>query len=115
MVKTTDTIDAGYPRTPLPGLDPEQLTQQWALGSLACNRGLIVLLDAQTAWWKEVERRTVGFMQPWVDPSAMPSAQPLADAANGWLLPTLAGGIPNYWGAWGQLWVNALQHDANSK
>lgn len=114
MAKTADTTTAGQAPAPLPGLDPRQLAQQWALGSLACHRGLIALLDAQTAWWKEFERLTAGLMQPWVDPSATPSAQPLADAVHGLRFPVLTGGVPNYWGMWAQLWMNALQHDANA-
>ncbi|MBI3350537.1 MAG: hypothetical protein HY020_25485 [Burkholderiales bacterium] len=99
-------------RAPSPATDAAELSRQWALGSLACNRGLIALLDAQTAWWKDTERSAARWMQPWVDTSApLPSAQPLVDAFQAFPYPAFSSGLQQFWRSWALLWLNALQHD----
>jgi hypothetical protein len=74
---------------------------------------LITMLDAQTNWWKDMERQTANLMQVWLGPTApAPSAQWLVDAMQGrYLLGPAA--LQRAWTEWAQLWANALQHDAS--
>lgn len=96
-------------RAPSPA--PGPLPDHQALGSLAFYRGLIALQDAQTAWWKGVERYTASLMQPWFD-ACGPAAQPLA-AVQGLACPQFAEAAHQAWRDCGQLWLDALRHDAS--
>jgi len=89
------------------------LSSPWAGGSLLYSRWLIMLLDVQTAFWKDAERYTANLMQPWIDPKAPPpSAQPLLDGSRGLgLNPFDPMALQRGWAAWTQVWVNALKHD----
>ena len=92
--------------------DSAELIRQWALGTDACAQWTAALLDAQAAWWKDMERGTAGLMAPWVDASgAPPSAQPLMDVAQMLSGTALMDAMQQSWNAWGQVWMNALRHD----
>lgn len=97
-------------RAPSPA--PGPLPDHQALGSLAFYRGLIALQDAQTAWWKGVERYTASLMQPWLDASG-PVAQPMAAAVQSLVCPQFAEAAHQAWRDCGQLWLDALRHDAS--
>ncbi|HEV6963821.1 MULTISPECIES: hypothetical protein [Roseateles] len=96
------TTDA-TPRTPFDLTAP---FEPWVDAAQTYNRWLIGLLDVQTLWWKDVERRAAGLMQGWLGPVLPPaSAQGLAG-------PNLALAWQRAWADGWQVWVNALQHDA---
>lgn len=103
------TTDA-TPRTPFDLTAP---FEPWVDAAQTYNRWLIGLLDVQTLWWKDVERRAAGLMQGWLGPVLPPaSAQALTDAAQGLAAPNLALAWQRAWADGWQVWVNALQHDA---
>lgn len=84
-------------RAPSPASSPFDvavLAQHW-------NQNVITLLDTQTAWWKETERRTASLIQAWLPPAEGHGHPPEA--------------VQQFWLAWWQLWANALQHDANER
>ncbi len=84
----------------------------WADGSLLYSRWLIGSLDAQTAWWREMERQTAALMQFWLDPAAPPpSAQSLVDAAQG-VAPLGPAAWQKAWSGWLHVWADAMRHDA---
>lgn len=92
-------------------VDPAFAYRQWALGVAACNQGLVALLDAQTALYKEMEKQAANCLQPWLQAVPPPSAQALIDAAQG-LAPLGPAALQRAWAGWLQVWVGALRHDA---
>lgn len=87
--------------------------EPWVDAAQTYNRWLIGLLDVQTLWWKDAERRAACLMQGWLGPVLPPaSAQALADAAQGLAAPNLPLALQRSWVDGWQVWVNALQHDA---
>ena len=92
--------------------DSAELMRQWARGADAYSQWMVALLDSQAAWWKDMERGAADLMSPWLSAMpAPPSAQPLIDAAQGLSGPALMTALSESWNAWGQVWMNALQHD----
>lgn len=102
-------------RAPLPApclLHPSSPCGQDAPAALAFYRSLMALQDAQTAWWKGVERSMTSLMQPWIDTSA-PAVPPLAAAAGSLAYPQFVEVVRQAWRDCGQLWLDALRHDVD--
>ena len=92
--------------------DTTGLIRQWALGADACSQLTIALLDAQSAWLKDMEQAAAQYMAPWFGATGLPpSAQPLVDAAQGMSSVALVDAMQKSWAGWGQVWLNALRHD----
>jgi hypothetical protein len=85
--------------------------------SVPLQRGLITLLDIQTAWWKQAEQQTAAMLQAWMRTAAAapPLAARPAALAGGVVWPFLTLWVLPGWAQWTRLWVEALQHDAQER
>lgn len=105
-------------RIPAPAsslMDVSSIARQWAAATLAYRQWLMTCLDVQTALWKEGERALAASMQARLEPAcALPSAQPLLDAAQRpWVSDSTI--LQKAWTGWAQVWVNALKHDVTER
>lgn len=82
-----------------------------ARAPLVRSRWLMSLLDAQTSWYREMERCMVSLIQPWLDTRPSPAAQPLVDAMLGLRLLGPAA-LQRACTDWAEVWAAALRHDA---
>lgn len=98
-----------------PGEDsaPEATTlvQQWALNMQELSRWQFVLLDAQTAWWKDMERGAIDLMAPWLNRAASPAGPAVIGTPLPLPAPPWPADTQQAWKTWGQVWMNALGHD----
>jgi len=93
--------------------EPATLPQQWARNMQEFSRWQLVLLDAQTAWWKDMERGAIDLMTPWLAKPPPSLAQPVLERPQQLPAPAWPVDAQQAWKAWGQVWMSALGHDTS--